>query len=145
MRFAPARSGRVLAATLLISFLGACADDPESFAAKREWSVLQGIEFDQRSRLLSKPTLRTIDEFEVLGLPGRYGQNVWILLRPASTPYYKQMPANVDYAISRSLIDSLSKDHRLSPTVEAVFQSHTTPPWVLTRESSPNNSLERPR
>jgi hypothetical protein len=113
---------------LLLLGLAACANDPESFGAKQEWSVLQVIEYDQRANLLKGPSIRAFGEYEVLGLPGDHGRNVWIMLRPTNTPYYKQMPAYAGYSVPRAFLESLQNERRMSLTVEAVLKSHATPP-----------------
>jgi hypothetical protein len=95
----------------------------ETFGEKSEWATLQAIESDGRDAPLSAPVVRTMHDREVLGIKGESGENIWILLRTESPPYYKQMPAG-QYNVHDSLVDQLEKNRRLSYTVEAVLRSH---------------------
>ena len=95
----------------------------ETFGEKSEWATLQVIEFDARDAPMNAPVVRTMHDREVLGIKGESGENIWVLLRTESPPYYKQMPTG-QYNVPDSLVDQLEKDHRLSYTVEAVLRSH---------------------
>ena len=95
----------------------------ETFGEKSEWATLQAIESDARDAPLNAPVVRTMHDREVLGIKGESGENIWVLLRTESPPYYKQMPAG-QYNVPDSLVDRLEKDRRLSYTVEAVLRSH---------------------
>lgn len=103
----------------------ACSDPEarETPNEKREWSVLQAVEYQQRSVPVNEPNVQRVGEFEVLGVRGLQGQNIWVLLKPAAPPYYKQMPAG-NYDLPKDLVDRLVIQHRLSYTVEQVLASH---------------------
>jgi hypothetical protein len=60
---------------------------------------------------------------EVLGVKGESGENIWILLRTESPPFYKQMPGG-QYDLPLALVDQLEKERRLSYTVAVVLRSH---------------------
>jgi hypothetical protein len=75
----------------------------ETPGEKSEWSVLQEIEFRERNSVLSEPVIRTVGEHEVLGVRSDSGQNVWILLKPKSPPFYKQIPEDT-YELPASLV-----------------------------------------
>lgn len=108
----------VAAVAVVLGIIAACSpDDQESPRAKREWSVLQVVEFESRGRPMSQPIIRRIEEFEVLGVKGRNGENVWVLLRPSSIPYYKQLPSEIEYDVPKTLVDQLVRDGRLSERV----------------------------
>jgi len=57
---------------------------------------------------------------------GATGQNIWILLRTASPPFYKQLPEG-QYDIPLALVEKLNQEHRLSYTVGVVLRSHVQP------------------
>ena len=103
----------------------ACADPDlvETFGEKSEWSVLQIVESQERTTALSEPVVRTINEHEVLGVKGLSGENLWILLKPSSPPFYKQMPEG-NYALPVALVKKLESERRLSYTVTHVLRSH---------------------
>lgn len=106
--------------------MGGCSpDDPnarETPTEKTEWSVLQAVEYQNRSTLLRQPEVRQLQGYEVLGVRGVKGSNVWVLLKPGAPPYYKQVPEE-NYAVPKSLVDQLRKERRLSYAVETVLLS----------------------
>ena len=102
-------------------------DMMETFGEKSEWSILQSIEWSHRSSPIKEPVFLKYDNHEVMGLPDTKGGNVWIMLKPESPPYYKQMPPNVDYAIEQELIYKLMREDRIGYTTEEVMDSHALP------------------
>ena len=76
-----------------------------------------------RNELLSKPVVRVFFEREVLGVKGASGQNIWILLRTESPPFFKQMPKG-QYDLPVALVEKLQHERRLSYTVGEVLHSH---------------------
>jgi hypothetical protein len=93
---------------------------------KSEWSTLQVIELQSRDKPLSEPVVRKVVDREVLGVTGASGENIWILLRPESPPFYKQMPEG-QYDLPAALVEKLNREHRLSYTVGVVLRSHVRP------------------
>jgi hypothetical protein len=116
---------------VLISFvictMSACnsqSTHSESPGTKHEWSILQGVEDQNRASVPNAPEFKTIEGYELLSLPDKTGsQRIWIMLWPRSVPYYKQMP-NEDYSIPNALVDDLAKARRISPSVEEVLRTH---------------------
>lgn len=97
----------------------------ETRGEKAEWSILQAIEFQERSNLLSQPTFRKIGTSEVLGLRDMRGKNTWVLLKVQSPPYFKQMPT-ANFEVPKALVDQLAKESRASYTVVQVLRSHVS-------------------
>lgn len=95
----------------------------ETFGEKREWSVLQSVEADNRDTSLREPVIRKIFEREVIGVRGSSGENIWIMLKPESPPYYKQMPDG-PFDLPAPFVEQLHREHRLSYTVASVLRSH---------------------
>lgn len=95
----------------------------ETIGEKSEWSTLQAIEFGTRNAALNAPVVRSMHDREVLGVRGESGENIWILLRTESPPFYKQLPSG-QYDLPVSLVDQLEKERRLSYTVAVVLRSH---------------------
>ena len=82
-----------LALSVAVGFVVKSCSSPElveTFGEKSEWSILQAIESQTRNELLSEPVVRVFFEREVLGVKGASGQNIWILLRTESPPFYKR-------------------------------------------------------
>ena len=98
----------------------------ETFGEKNEWSTLQAIEFQTRETPICEPVIRKVSDHEVLGVKGAAGENIWILLRTASPPFYKQLPEG-QYDISLALVEKLDQEQRLSYTVGGVLRSHVRP------------------
>jgi hypothetical protein len=106
-------------AALLLAALAACdAKGPESPKAKHEFSVLQALEFEGRGTPLQEPIVREVQSLSVLGVAGQGGQNVWVLLRAESEPYYKQMPPGVSYVVPSTLVERLEREGRVSAEVD---------------------------
>ena len=99
----------------------------ETPGEKQEWSVLQAIEFRMRGAPLNEPVVRAVSDQEVLGVKGAAGGTIWILLKPASPPFYKQMPEG-QYDLPAALVKRLEHEKRLSYTVGAVLRSHVRQP-----------------
>jgi hypothetical protein len=116
----------LLSAMWLIWLCG-CSDPEarETPGEKTEWSVLQSIEFERRSIPLDEPVLSVVNGYEVLGVRSNKGENVWVLLKPAAPPFYKQLPQG-NYEVSNGLFESLRREHRLSYTVEQVLESRVS-------------------
>jgi hypothetical protein len=95
----------------------------ETFGEKSEWSILQSIESQNREIPLAGPVVRKIFDHEVLGVNGTSRENIWILLRTESPPFYKQMPDG-QYNLPSDLVEKLEYEHRLSYTVGTVLRSH---------------------
>ena len=116
----------ILIPTILLS-LSACSDkgdERESAGDKREWSILQGIEFESRGSIPSAPELRVVEGYELLSVPNIDGsKRIWIMLRPKSPPYYKQLPDG-NFMIPSSLLSDLASGHKISSTVEQALRSH---------------------
>lgn len=123
-------SVRCIAVALFISvavgFVVKACSSPElieTFGEKSEWSTLQAIESENRRAALNAPLVRSMHDREVLGVKGESGENIWILLRTESPPFYKQMPSG-QYDLPASLVDQLEKERRLSYTVTVALRSH---------------------
>jgi hypothetical protein len=115
-----------LSISVAVGFIVKACSTPElieTFGEKSEWSTLQAIELQNRNAALNAPVIRSMHDREVLGVRGVSGENIWILLRTESPPFYKQMPMG-QYDIPASLVDQLEKERRLSYTVTVVLRSH---------------------
>ena len=113
------------AAILLVACSRFDPDARETPGEKTEWSVLQSVEYKNRGTPVGEPVFQVVNEYEVLGVRGLRGENIWLLLRPTAPPFYKQMPQG-NYALPKELVDRLVREHRLSYTVEQVLASHVS-------------------
>jgi hypothetical protein len=115
---------------LLLAAVGAVACSPadpnarETPGERTEWSVLQSVEFDNRRVPVQEPVIKNAQGYEVLGMRGVKGSNVWVLLKPEAPPFYKQLPSE-NYSVPKALVEQLIRERRLSYTVEAVLLSRT--------------------
>ncbi|MDQ2821525.1 MAG: hypothetical protein M3Y65_14235 [Pseudomonadota bacterium] len=115
-----------LSISVAVGFVVKACSSPElieTFGEKSEWSTLQAIEAENRNAALNAPLVRSMHDREVLGVKGESGENIWILLRTESPPFYKQMPSG-QYDLPTSLVDQLEKERRLSYTVTVALRSH---------------------
>jgi hypothetical protein len=117
----------VLIAAGVYCYMYNTPDAVETFGEKREWSILQSIEASNRSNLINEPKFMIAYGYEVIGLKDNDGKNVWIMLKPESPPYYKQMPPDVNYLIQKNLVDQMVREQRLGYTTMMVLRSHETP------------------
>ncbi len=103
----------------------ACASPElvETYGEQSEWSMLQAVELQARDKPLNEAVVRKVVDREILGVKGASGQNIWILLRTESPPFYKQMPEG-QYDLPLALIEKLEHERRLSYTVGVVLRSH---------------------
>ena len=105
----------------------ACSySDPEAIEtleSKSEWSSLQVATVRSKNDPLIEPVVHQIGDLEVLGVKGAAGENIWILLRAASPPFYKQLPDG-QYDLPVALVEKLEKEGRVSYTVGTVLRSH---------------------
>ena len=121
---------QVSTAVFVILAVTACAPETEhsveSPGTKHEWSILQVAE--AKSRSSGRPTapgaVLRIEEYDLLAVKNADGSsNIWIMLWPKSSPYYKQMPEG-SYVVSREMVAEVERSGKASPTVSRVLASH---------------------
>src|SRR5437867_7615251 len=78
---------------LLVAGCGQCpTDGRESPGDKREWSILQALEFRHRSVPITGLESQTLEGYEVIVVPGADNQQrTWIMLAPRHPRFYKQV------------------------------------------------------
>lgn len=92
-------------------------------ASKPEWSALQAVEQEYRDKLFTKPEILYIQDQHVLGVQGKDGQRIWILLNPKASPFYKQMPQG-PFELSHDLLTQVKMSGHASETVLECLASH---------------------
>lgn len=95
---------------------------------KSEWSVLQGVEFDNRNAsILNKITVKKVDAdgsaYSVLGVKAKDGSKVWILLNPKGNLKVKQLP-DASYTLSLADIKEIQAIQDIDPAVMAEIRQH---------------------
>ena len=117
----------LVAAALLTMNCGNPGDGRESFGDKREWSILQHVELETREQRTDRVLFRMIDGYELMAVP-REGDSrlVWVMLKPAHAPLYKQMPEG-NFWLDYEQVRALASAGRLTSTVEAALGGHTHP------------------
>jgi len=112
----------------VIALVAACAngDGSESIGDKFEWSILQGVEIQNRGKIPTSPEFATSQGYELMAVPSLDGRTrIWVMLWPKSPPFYKQMPGG-NFAISRELWLKLQADRKVSSTVSSALRSHVS-------------------
>ena len=116
-----------LFSALAIAATSGCSpavDGRESFGDKHEWSILQSREYGERQDLVATPKFTSAHGYVLLVVPSSdRSKNIWIMLSSKSPAFYKQLPQG-NYAISRSLLDTVSRQGIASSTVQEVLASH---------------------
>lgn len=120
----------IFAMTLVCAGCNSEPQGEQEVQSKAEYSVLQSLEFDYRQHSHSKPYIvekaALGSEFDVIGFP-RSGSDkgyVWLIANPDSRPLVKQMPADVDFSISRGELANVEDSTRLAPAVKAYLSTH---------------------
>jgi len=120
-------NARWISIVAILLSLSACTDNGdrrESAGDKREWSILQGIEFGSRGNIPLMPELRVVEGYELLSVPSIDGSTrIWMMLWRKSPPYYKQLPDG-NFTVPSSLLNDLLRGQKLSSTVEQALRSH---------------------
>lgn len=131
-----------LSLTLLLAAVTAtaCGDQRDlppvkrsgELATKREYSVLQGVEAQERGRLhAGTPLVRkhALDsEYDAIGLPSRgsdYGY-VWIIAKSDTLPGVKVLPEDASFDITASQVTDISRQVVLSKEVQDYLSAHST-------------------
>ena len=99
------------------------ASSGESLGAKKEWAILQALEFKHRDSALSGPTMFETNGYRIACISADKGEKIFILLNPQFSPFYKQLP-EADYSLSPDhFIKVLQEGHPIS-TVREAMKSH---------------------
>ena len=128
-----------LLAWLLYS--GCNGDGRESLGDKREWSILQVLEYRSRGTPISGLEFSQHEEYRIVALPAVTGGRTWIMLNPQSPPYYKQMP-QTNYTLTEDQYQQIVRTHHPTSTVEECLSSHVQRE-PLKAIKSPNQAMQR--
>jgi len=114
-------------AAFLAMSCGNPGDGRESLGDKREWSILQHVELETREQRTDQVSFRVVDEYELMAVP-RDGDArlIWIMLRPAHAPLYKQMPEG-NFWLDYEQVRALASEGRTTSTVETALGGHVRP------------------
>lgn len=113
---------------LALMLLSGCirpGDGYESGADKREWSVLQGLEFSHRREKIDTIEFSHHAEYWIVCVP-RHDDHarIWIMMDPASPPFYKQMPEG-NFWLTKEQIEEIRRKTNPISTVLEALKSHT--------------------
>lgn len=115
--------GLLLTGTCLpiVSLISSC-----DLGSKSEYSILQIVEERERHSDIKDVAFRTVEDYTVAGFPADAGKgNVWILLYPKHSPYYKQIP-QLQFTISKAVLNRIQDSRKASETVIAVLETRVT-------------------
>ena len=124
------RWGGLLALATLPVIAAGCGnpgDGRESAGDKREWAILQTVELDAREQPSPREAFRNVDGYELMAISRESdGRTIWIMLKPVHAPFYKQVPEG-NFWIDFAQLEQLTKQHRVTTTVESALRSHLRP------------------
>jgi len=101
-------------------------------ATKREYSVLEGVESQERGRVhAGTPLVRKHalgSEYDAVGLPskGRDHGYVWIIAKSDTLPDVKVLPEDTPFAVTPSQVADVAKQVVLSKEVQDYLNAHAT-------------------
>jgi len=116
----------LLASNALFFFLyiTSSSDGRESFGDKKEWSILQSLEYCNRNKPPAQIKFEEQDGYKIVYVPSPSGNGVWVMLNPKNPPYYKQMP-QIEYSLTPQQYSEIKNAGHVSSTVDICLQSHT--------------------
>lgn len=99
-------------------------DGNESGSDKHEWSILQGLEYDNREKADLKFQIFDNNGYSILQLPNESNVGaIYIILDPKAAPFYKQLPSK-QFNLSKKEFDKIRKHPKTITTVEGALNSH---------------------
>jgi hypothetical protein len=101
-----------------------CCSDPESPAAKHEWSVLESVDIRNRAKPIGEMEIVQEEGYHFLCV-GANGSWLSIMLDPKRPPYYKQMPKG-DYKLTAAQLQVIKDSRFATPTVLECLLSHVS-------------------
>jgi hypothetical protein len=116
---------------ILTILLSACnnpgevaGDGRESGSDKREWSILQGLEYESRNQIGLKFEIIREGNYDIVVLPKQNKKGaILIMLNPKAPPFYKQMP-NIPFNLSKEEYSKIIEHESTISTVEEALESH---------------------
>lgn len=106
-------------------------DDSGELAQKREWSLLQVLEYEYRYKVNdSIVVIRQAEgtEYDALGLPlaDRKIGYAWILANPSSNPRVKLMPTDAQVKLSQNDLKRIRNDVKIDRAVLSFLEQAAT-------------------
>jgi len=101
------------------TFIG-CMDS----GRKAEWAFLQTTESQFQEKPISEMVFHSEGKYHAVGIRSEYsGTNIWILLNPKASPFYKQIPQG-QFSITDLEFQAIVASGKASETVLECLQSH---------------------
>ena len=98
-----------------------------SGASKSEWSILQVLEAANRHTKIAGIEISDNGGHRILSLMAHERlTRIWIMLDPKSPPFYKQLPANVNYDVSETELEKIRTEGNPISSAYAAIESHLT-------------------
>ena len=111
----------------LMASCGRPGDGQETPTSKNEWGILQTLEANNRGTKMATVEVTESGGRRILSLLARDKvTRVWIMLDPQSPPFYKQMPPNTNYDISKTELEKIRSDGRPISSTYQTLESHLT-------------------
>ena len=116
---------------LAVAFTFSCGrpgDGRESGSDKHEWSILQVLESANRSTPVSGVEVTEHGDYKIASLMAADGvTRIWIMLDPASPPFYKQMPSNHNFSLTKDELEKIRIEGAPITTTYQALESHLEP------------------
>jgi hypothetical protein len=116
---------------LSVIALSSCSrpgDGRESGSDKHEWSILQSLESappTADSSRKEKIQFMEVEGYSVVRLLAPDAKTpIWIMMDPRSPPFYKQMPPDLNYSLTKQDLEIIWKRAHPITTVEQALESH---------------------
>jgi hypothetical protein len=97
-------------------------DGRESLGDKREWSIMQAIEAQNRNRSVSDLEFVDTAGYQIVGIPNIARKTTWVMLNPKNPPYYKQF--GVTYVLTKEQLQRIILNRHAISTVAEGLASH---------------------
>lgn len=103
---------------------GRPGDGREGGTDKREWSILQGHEFNSRATPINKIEFLKSYDYKLICIPSeKSGKRIWIMMDAKSPPFYKQMPDG-NYSLTKEELSEIENRTNPTSTVVEALRSH---------------------
>ena len=113
---------------LIAAALASCGrpgDGQESGSDKHEWSILQALEATNRSTPVLGVEVTKHGDYKIASLMAEDGvTRIWIMLAPASPPFYKQMPSNHNFSLTKDELEKIRVEGTPITTTYQALESH---------------------
>lgn len=112
-------------AAILTSNCGRPGDGQESGSDKHEWSILQALESTNRYTPVSGVEVTKHGDYKIASLMADDDiTRIWVMLDPTSPPFYKQMPSNHNFSLTKDELEKIRVEGSPITTTYQALEAH---------------------